>query len=270
MIRASGLYQRFGAQVALDGVDLAVSAGEAVAIIGPSGAGKTTLFRVLNLTLAPERGTLLVAGVDVGGLDEPGRRALRRRIGSVYQQHNLVGRLPVVHNVLAGALGRMGRLEALRRLVWPGDVSEVRDALAAVGIAEKLTARTDRLSGGEQQRVAVARLLVQDPELILADEPVSSVDPRLATSIVTLLLATADRRRKTLLVSLHSVELALKYFPRVIGMRAGRIAFDLPPAAVSQPMLEALYAGESPALEPPPAIAEEQGRLHDVPVRPMV
>ncbi len=244
MIDARGVSRRFGAVAALDGLDLSVERGEAVAVIGPSGAGKTTLFRLLNLTLAPDAGKLAIDGVEPAALDEAARRRLRARIGSIYQQHNLVGRLPVVQNVVAGELGRVGAFAALRRLVWPGDVSGAQAALAAVGIGETLASRTDRLSGGQQQRVAIARLLVQDPALILADEPVSSVDPRLAESIVTLLLRIARERGKTLLVSLHAVDLALRHFSRVVGIRAGRVVFDAPPAAVTAPMLEALYAGE--------------------------
>jgi len=245
VIEAERLTRRFGGVAALDGVDLAVAPGEAVAVIGPSGAGKTTLFRLLNLALEPDGGRLVIDGEEPARLDEAGRRRLRARIGTVYQQHNLVGRLPVVQNVLAGELGRSSGLGALRRLLWPGDVSQAAAALAAVGIADKLTARTDRLSGGEQQRVAIARLVVQDPSVVLADEPVASVDPRLADAIVSLLVGLARERGKTLLTSLHAVDLALRHFPRVVGLRAGRVAFDVPAGEVTRPMLEALYAGEA-------------------------
>ncbi|HWP35905.1 MAG TPA: phosphonate ABC transporter ATP-binding protein, partial [Thermodesulfobacteriota bacterium] len=245
-LRLEGVTRRFDGVTALDRLDLKVAPGERVAIIGPSGAGKTTLFRLLNLTLAPDAGRIEIEGTDVGRLTERERRRLRARIGTIYQQQNLVGRLPVVHNVLAGELGRIGGLAALRRLVWPGDVSRAVAALDAVGIAEKLTTRTDRLSGGQQQRVAIARLLLQDPAIILADEPVSSVDPALAEAIIGLLTRLAQERGKTLVVSLHSVGLALAHFPRIVGLRAGRVVFDLPPAHVTEPMLTALYGGEPP------------------------
>lgn len=270
-MRLGGVTRRFGAVLALDRVDLAVAPGEAVAVIGPSGAGKTTLFRLLNLTLRPDAGRLEIEGRDVVRLRERERRRLRARIGTIYQQHNLVGRLPVVQNVLAGELGRIGGLAALRRLVWPGDVSQAAAALEAVGIGEKLIARTDRLSGGEQQRVAVARLLVQDPSIVLADEPVSSVDPVLAETIVGLLVGLARERGKTLLVSLHTVSLALAHFPRVVGLRDGRVAFDCPPAHVTEPMLAALYAGEVFSGDGADADPDSlRARLRDIPAcRPL-
>ena len=229
--------------LALDGVSLAVGPGEHAAFIGPSGAGKTTLFRILNLTLRPTRGRLGLDGLDVATLSGPELRRARRRIGTIYQQQNLVGRLPVVHNVLAGNLGRWSTLAALGSLVRPRGVADAQRALVQVGMPEKLYARTDELSGGQQQRVAIARVLIQDPDVILADEPVSSVDPNLAVTIVTLLRDLSHESRKTLLMNLHSVELALTYFPRVVGIRAGRVHFDHAPDKVTPELLEELYAG---------------------------
>jgi len=231
--------------VGLDGVTLSVGAGEHVAFIGPSGAGKTTLFRILNLTLRPTHGSLLLDALDVAGLSGRELRRARCRIGTVYQQLNLVGRLRVIHNVLAGNLGRWSTLTALGSLARPYGVADAERVLKQVGMPEKLYARTDELSGGQQQRVAIARVLLQDPDVILADEPVSSVDPNLAVTIVTLLRDLSHGSGKTLLMNLHSVELALTYFPRVVGIREGRIHFDLEPAQVSSELLEKLYAGHS-------------------------
>src|SRR5574341_270458 len=179
-----------GRTIAVDDLDLKVRRGEKLALIGPSGAGKTTLFRMLNLTIPPTSGTLLFDGVNVSNLHGRRLREVRRRIGTVYQQHNLVPRLRVVHNVLSGRLGAWSLLHALRSLVRPRqeDVHIAYQALSQVGIPEKLWARTDELSGGQQQRVAIARVLVQNPDVILADEPVSSVDPSLAHTIVNLLV----------------------------------------------------------------------------------
>lgn len=230
-------------QVALDGIDLKIAHGEKVALIGPSGAGKTTLFRLLNCTLRPTSGRLYIDGEEIVGLHGQRLRQVRRRIGSVYQQHNLVPRLQVIHNVLAGQLGRWPTLSSLLSLCRPADVELALKALSQVEIAEKIYARTDELSGGQQQRVAIARVLVQDPEVILADEPVSSVDPTLASSIVRLLVEISRNTRKTLLVSLHSVDLALAHFPRVVGIKQGRVAFDLSPDKIGDDMLEDLYAG---------------------------
>jgi phosphonate transport system ATP-binding protein len=229
--------------LALDGISLVIGPGEHVAFVGPSGAGKTTLFRMLNLTLRPTGGTLRVDGVDAATLATAGLRQARRRIGTIYQQQNLVGRLRVVHNVLAGNLGRWSTLAALRSLARPHRADEAARALAQVGIPEKLWARTDELSGGQQQRVAIARVLVQDPDIILADEPVSSVDPTLAVSIVALLRDLARESGKTLLMNLHGLPLALTYFPRIVGIRDGRVQFDLAPTKVTPDVLEELYAG---------------------------
>jgi phosphonate transport system ATP-binding protein len=238
------LRKSFGETAALDGVSLTIGRGEHVAVIGPSGAGKTTLFRLLNLTLRPTGGTLAFDGVDVGTLGDAGLRRARTRIGTIYQQQNLVGRLRVVHNVLAGNLGRWSTAAALASLVRPRGVPAAAAALERVGIGEKLYARTDRLSGGEQQRVAIARVLVQDPDVILADEPVASVDPSLAVTVISLLRDLSAEARKTLVVNLHSVDLALAFFPRVVGIREGRVAFDLAPEKVTVDLLEALYAGD--------------------------
>ncbi|HET8564789.1 MAG TPA: phosphonate ABC transporter ATP-binding protein [Candidatus Binatia bacterium] len=230
-------------QVALDGIDLNVQKGERLALIGPSGAGKTTLFRLLNCTLRPTSGKVWINNEDIEVLHGKRLRQARRRIGTVYQQHNLVPRLTVIHNVLAGQLGKWSTLRSLASLAKPAEIKLAHKALSQVGIPDKIFERTDELSGGQQQRVAIARVLVQDPEVILADEPVSSVDPTLASTIVRLLIDISQSTHKTLLVSLHSVDLALAYFPRVIGIKEGTATFDLAPDKISDPMLEDLYSG---------------------------
>ncbi|HWP58488.1 MAG TPA: phosphonate ABC transporter ATP-binding protein [Candidatus Acidoferrales bacterium] len=249
-------------QVAIAGLDLEIRQGERIAFIGPSGAGKTTLFRMLNCTLRPSSGKLFIAGEDVDGLHGKRLRQMRRRIGTVYQQHNLIPRLKVVHNVLSGRLGQWSTLQSLISLVRPSDVGLAYDALRRVGIEDKIFARTDELSGGQQQRVAIARVLVQEPEVILADEPVSSVDPSLASVIIKLLLDISDSLRKTLLINLHSVDLALAYFQRVIGIKRGRIVFDLSPDRISDVVLDDLYSGHRPE--------EQEERLADDRDRPLV
>ena len=233
-------------QVAIDGINLEVKTGERVALIGPSGGGKTTLFRMLNCTFRPTSGKLWINGDETGSLYGSRLREVRRKIGTIYQQHNLVPRLGVVHNVLSGQLGRWSLVRSLASLIRPANVDLAYSALKKVGIDEKIFTRTDELSGGQQQRVAIARVLVQDPEVILADEPVSSVDPSLASTIVRLLVEISQSTAKTLLVNLHSIDLALSNFPRIIGIKKGNALFDLPPDKITHGLLEDLYSGHLP------------------------
>ncbi|HEU4733344.1 MAG TPA: ATP-binding cassette domain-containing protein, partial [Kofleriaceae bacterium] len=224
--------------------------GERVAVIGPSGAGKTTLFRLLNGTLRPSAGSLRFAGRDVAALSPREARAMRRRIGTIHQQSLLVPSLSVLDNTLCGALGSWSLARAVRTAIAPAraDVERAMRALEQVELTDKRAARADELSGGQQQRVAIARLIMQDPEVILADEPFAALDPALTESIAALLLGLADAGR-TLVCTLHDVELALRLFPRVIALRHGGVAFDAPSAAVSRRALDELYRG-APAVRP--------------------
>ena len=245
----------------LDDLSLGVHPGERLALIGRSGAGKTTLFRLLNGMLRPTSGTLHFDGRNVGAMSGRELRAMRRRIGMVYQQHHLVPSLSALDNTLCGRLGYWSVWRTLRAALKPSraETEWALHTLEAVGLADKRAARADELSGGQQQRLAIARALMQDPEVILADEPVASLDPGLAESIATLLVKVADERRpqRTLIVTLHTVELALRHFPRVVGVNAGRIAFDVPAAEVSRDALDILYAGsEAQTKEGQPLHAE--------------
>ena len=231
----------FDGRPALDGFDLEVAAGERVALVGPSGAGKTTVLRLCTAGVAPTTGRVTVLGRDLATARAPELRDVRRRVGTVHQQLHLVGALRVVHNVNGGRLGGWTRRRAVRSLVSPVDVDVVHRALDRVGIADKLSERTDRLSGGEQQRVALARVLVQDPELILADEPVSSLDPARAEEVLDLLGEVVVGRTRTLVVSLHDFDLARRRCDRVVGVRAGRLAFDLPAGEVTDQHGHDLY-----------------------------
>ena len=230
---------RFGSVVALRSVSLTIAKGDRVALVGPSGAGKSTLLSLLNGSLSPAEGTVQVLGRLLYSLSASDRRKLQSQVGTVYQQHNLVGNLAVIHNVNAGCLGRWPLWKALWSLVWPQNVRAAEQALAQLGIADKLYARTERLSGGQQQRVALARVLLQDPAIVLADEPVASVDPARSHDIMAQLIALGQNR--TLVVSLHDVTLARKYCDRIIGLRQGSVLFDSPTADVSDEQLSALY-----------------------------
>jgi len=232
---------RYGALTALQDVSLRIEAGERVALIGPSGAGKSTLLSVLNGSIAPTSGGARLLGQDTSQLSARALRHVQRQIGTIYQQFNLVPNLSVIHNVNAGHLGRWSLARAALSLIAPLEREVAAQALANVGIADKLYARTDTLSGGQQQRVAIARVLVQDPVAILADEPISSVDPERSREIMTLLRELCDRFNKTLVVSLHALEYAYSHCERIIGLREGRVWFDRPAARVTPQMVEALY-----------------------------
>ena len=226
----------------LIGVNLRVNEGEKVALVGPSGAGKTSVLRLCSGTLVPSEGEVEVFGHVLADCTARQLRAVRRRIGTVHQQLHLVGPLRVVHNVNAGRLGSWSVARALWSLVRPSEVDAARSALDRMGIADKLFARTDRLSGGEQQRVALARVVVQDPDLILADEPVSSLDPARSEDVMDLLTGlVADRRSRALIVSLHDFDIARRTCDRLVGIRAGRVLFDLPAREVTDHMRDELY-----------------------------
>ncbi len=232
---------------ALNGVNLKVAPGEQLALLGQSGAGKSTLFRLLNATIRPTSGTVCFEGRDVGEMSGSEVRGMRRRIGTIYQQHNLVPSLTALENTLCGGLGRWSLAHTIRGIIRPykPDVEKALAALESVGLADKRHARADELSGGQQQRVAIARALMQDSEVILADEPVASLDPGLADEIITLLTRIAAGRKRTLLVSLHLVDLTLKRFPRVMALRAGSVEFDSPSADVDGELLKKLYASSN-------------------------
>lgn len=239
-----------GGGIALRGVTLAARQGEAIALIGPSGAGKTTLLSTIGTALAPSQGRRSVLGNEVPASSAGAPRLLRARIGTVHQAPPIPPRQRVVTAVLAGRLGRWPAWKALASLLYPQDTAGAREALARVQLADKLFARCDQLSGGQLQRVGIARVLYQQAELILADEPVAALDPALALSTVQLLVHEAAARGATLVASLHAVDLALACFARIVGIRDGAIAFDLPAAEVTQEHLRALYGSEHPGDDP--------------------
>jgi phosphonate transport system ATP-binding protein len=237
----TGVSHHFGQAIALNDLSFTIHPGERVALLGPSGAGKSTLLNVLNGTLVPTSGQVNLLGRSLHHLSSKQLRQVQCRLGRVHQHHNLVANLAVIHNVNAGHLGRWSAPKAALSLVWPQALETAAAALAQVGLRDKLYARTDRLSGGEQQRVAIARMLVQDPLVVLADEPIASVDPARAHDLMALLRDWCEQAGKTLVVSLHDVGFAQRYCDRLIGLRQGRVVFDAPVAQVSDAMLQGLY-----------------------------
>ena len=240
---------------ALRNVDLHSAQGERVAIIGPSGAGKSSLLNVLATALQPSSGELHVLGAQPWQLSGRQRQRLRARIGLVHQAPPLPARQRVVTAVLAGKLGQWSLAKSLLNLLYPLDIAGAQRELAKLDLADKLFAQCQQLSGGQLQRVGIARALYQAPELLLADEPVSAMDPVLAAHTLSVLCRHAEASGVTLIASLHAVELALAHFPRVIGLRDGQILFDRPAAEVDQVQLDALYANEQLLSPPVPAVS---------------
>jgi phosphonate transport system ATP-binding protein len=244
MIRIRGLRKIFSPNtVALDGVDLDVSPGEFVMVIGQSGAGKSTLLRCLNRLIEPTDGEVSLNGTRVTGAAPEGLRAVRRQMGMIFQQFNLVRRASVMENVLAGRLGHVPGVPSLFGRFPRRDRELATASLRLVGMEEFAERRADRLSGGEQQRVAIARALAQEPKVVLADEPTASLDPRLTESIMGILQRINRERGLTLIVSQHMLETALSYGTRIVGLRQGRVVFDGPPGAITPDVVQAIYEG---------------------------
>ncbi|TWI53381.1 phosphonate transport system ATP-binding protein [Pseudomonas duriflava] len=224
--------------------EMHVNRGEQVALIGSSGAGKTTLLRLLASSLRPSQGVVTLFDQDPWMLSGSIRQRLRARIGLIHQAPPLPARQRVVTAVLAGRLGQWPLWRSLISLVYPLDRAGAAQALARLDLEDKLFERCDQLSGGQLQRVGIARVLYQAPELVLADEPVSAMDPLLASHTLKVLVKDAQARQATLITSLHSVELALNHFPRVIGLRQGAVMFDKAAKDVHPDDLALLYANE--------------------------
>lgn len=234
---------------ALSDVSFEVAAGEFLVIIGLSGSGKSTLLRCINRLIEPTEGTVLFDGRDVTAASRDGLRELRRRIGMIFQQFNLVKRASVLTNVLSGRLGYLPPLWALANY-FPEPV--VRQALAnlhRVGIPEKALARADTLSGGQQQRVGIARALMQEPHVILADEPVASLDPALSHSILRYLEELNKKDGITILCCLHFLSLARRYGSRILALKAGKIVFEGLPHEIDEARFKAIYGEDAVEVE---------------------
>ena len=235
---------KLGGKAILQDIDLQLAQGEQVALIGPSGAGKTSLLGLANSAHRQDSGRVTLLGQQPAQLGASALKALRSDIGTVYQVPPLPGRQRAIHAVAAGQLARQPLWRSLLDLWWPAQTPAVAGCLTRVALPEVLYQRCGELSGGQRQRVGIARMLYQAPHLLLADEPVSALDPVQGRQMLRVLQDDARSRNATLLVSLHAVDLALELFPRIIGLRQGRILFDLPAADVTPALLQALYAGE--------------------------
>lgn len=239
IIEAKNITKQFEGKIALSSLSFSIKKGELVALIGPSGAGKTTLLNMFSTVVKPDGGQLTIAGMPAEKLSN--RKVLAKKIGMIRQQFDLVGQLPVIHNVLAGRLADWGLFKSFLSLLFPQEKQAALKALKRVGLVDKVSEQTSKLSGGEQQRVALARLLLQKPEIILADEPVASLDPARSEDILSMLTKLVQEEQQTLITSLHSVEYARKYFTRIIAIKEGQLFFDLPVQDVTDTLLEGLY-----------------------------
>ncbi|MEX1081620.1 MAG: phosphonate ABC transporter ATP-binding protein [Halofilum sp. (in: g-proteobacteria)] len=244
-IRVSELHKSFGDLHVLRGIELEIRSGEFVVLLGANGCGKSTLIRCLNGLAQPDRGAVEVDGLDIGRARGRSLSRARRQIGVVFQHFNLVPNVSVFQNVLYGALGQQpGGLARTLPAFAPGNLrNRAMACLERVGLAEHASQDCRRLSGGQQQRVAIARTLLQDPQVLVADEPVASLDPRAGRAVMELLVEIVRERGMTVLCSLHQLELASEYGDRVVGMKAGRIELDSGRNPVGKSAMAALYQG---------------------------
>lgn len=241
MLVVDELTCRFGSKTAVDRASFSIERGSFVGVIGRSGAGKSTLLRMINRLAEPSEGRIMFDNVDVTALQGKELRQWRARSAMIFQQFNLVGRLDVLTNVLMGRLATVPPWRSLIQL-WPeSDKAIALSALEQFGMASIASQRADQLSGGQQQRVAIARALVQDPKLILADEPIASLDPRNTRIVMDALLRINKHFGITVICNLHSLDLARSYSDRLIGMSAGRIVFDGKPEALTDQVARELY-----------------------------
>ena len=232
--------------VGLDNVNLKIEQGEFVAIIGLSGAGKSTLLRTINRMHDITSGTLTVDGLEVKNLKGKELRTFRRKIGMIFQSFNLVTRTTVIRNVLMAKVPEMPFWRVLLGVFKKEDKMQALESLDKVGILDKAYIRADQLSGGQQQRVALARTLAQNPEIILADEPVAALDPVTAKQVMSDFRKINQDMNISILINIHHVELALEYADRIIGIRAGKIVYDGPSENVTQDVLNTIYEGKIP------------------------
>jgi len=228
----------------LSDIDLDIAARGITAIIGPSGTGKSTLMRCINRLVEPTSGSIEFEGHDLTRLTRHALRRVRCHIGMVFQEFNLVERLTVMENLLSGRLGYVSAWKAWRRRFPASDVTRAFELLDIVGLSGFANQRADSLSGGQRQRVGIARAVMQEPSVLLADEPTSSLDPKTSVEIMQLLTDIARARTIPVIVNMHDVELARRFADRIVGMAGGRIVFDGPPGKLSDETLKTIYGGE--------------------------
>ncbi len=244
MLQIDGLTKRFGSNAAVDNVSLRVDEACMIGVIGRSGAGKSTLLRMLNRLTDSTEGRIVFEGQDVTALNGAAKRRWQSDCAMIFQQFNLVPRMDVVSNVLHGTLNRRSTLATMFNLFPQADIRRAIDILDRLGIAEQAPKRAEALSGGQQQRVAIARALMQDPRIILADEPIASLDPMNAQIVMQALRRIHEEDGRTVICNLHTLDTARRYCDRVIGMRAGRVVFDGTPELLTTDMAREIYGAD--------------------------
>lgn len=245
MLKIRGLSKRYRTgDLALDNVDLDVAQGEVLALIGPSGAGKSTLIRCINRLVEPTVGTITLNAVEITSLSRSALRRARRKLGMIFQEYALVERLSVMENVLSGRLGYVGFWRSTMRKFPQSDIDNAFRLLARVGLDQLMDKRADELSGGQRQRVGVCRALMQEPDMLLVDEPTASLDPKTSRQIMRLITELCAERGLPAIINIHDVQLARMFASRIVGLRLGTIVYDGPPAELAPDVLTRIYGEE--------------------------
>jgi phosphonate transport system ATP-binding protein len=244
VLEVRNLRAAYGAREILRGVSFSLYPNDFFAIIGPSGAGKSTLIRCVNRLVEPTGGEVVFNGTNIVEVPQKGLREVRRNIGMIFQEFNLIERLSVMDNVLTGRLGYTGTLRSVLRMYTREDIREALELLERVGLGEHVDKRADRLSGGQRQRVGIARALIQNPKLLLVDEPTSSLDPKISREVMGLIRAMARERGIPALCNIHDVDLACDFCTKVIGLQDGTKKFEGTPAELDKKALQEIYAME--------------------------
>jgi phosphonate transport system ATP-binding protein len=245
MLRINGLTKRYRTgDLALKGIDIDVPDGQVMALIGPSGAGKSTVIRCINRLVEPTSGSITLNDVDIAKLGSAELRRMRRRMGMIFQEYALVERLSVMENVLTGRLGYVGFWQSWLRRFPQSDIDEAFRLLERVGLDRMADKRADELSGGQRQRVGICRALIQNPELLLVDEPTASLDPKTSRQIMRLIRELCSERKLSAIINIHDVMLAQMFAERIVGLRLGEIVYDGPPDKLTPEVLTAIYGEE--------------------------
>jgi phosphonate transport system ATP-binding protein len=245
MLELSGLSKRYATgDLALNDVTLTVPDGQVMALIGPSGAGKSTLIRCVNRLVEPTGGTVVLNGTDITALGAGALCRARRRMGMIFQEYALVERLSVMENVLSGRLGYVGFWSSWFRRFPQADITEAFRLLERVGLDHMVDKRADALSGGQRQRVGIVRALMQNPELLLVDEPTASLDPKTSRQIMRLIVELCGERGLAAIINIHDVALAQSFAQRIVGLQQGRIVYDGPPDGLTPAVLTLIYGEE--------------------------